>query len=172
MAASSEGRLHEAPRGISGVFRNGCGATRTWSSSWNGCGSSIGHCTRDRPSNFTGWISTACSRPSKPSSAIWRELIPPPHNFGFTTYAGSVAAASDWGEPVELKRVRPALPESCEALFHAVHPTDFVLNLRDPQLRGPLATNRLERAIGVIYRPQTERHSTIFSRSLPCSSMQ
>jgi erythromycin esterase-like protein len=79
---------------------------------------------------------------------------------GFTTYAGTVSAASDWDGPVERKRVRPALPHSYEELFHAVALGDFMLNLRSvgpapAALHGPL----LERAIGVIYRPETERQS-------------
>jgi erythromycin esterase-like protein len=79
---------------------------------------------------------------------------------GFTTYAGTVSAASDWDGRVERKRVRPALPQSYEELFHAVGVPDFMLNLRSvgpapAALRGPL----LERAIGVIYRPETERQS-------------
>src|SRR5437588_2411778 len=77
---------------------------------------------------------------------------------GFTTYTGTVTAASDWDEPAERKRVRPALPGSYEALFHEVGLPKFLLTLRDggqaaSVLRGP----RLERAIGVIYLPQTER---------------
>jgi erythromycin esterase-like protein len=98
---------------------------------------------------------------------------------GFSTYAGTVTAATAWGRPAERKRVRPGLPGSYEALFHAIaergEPAeqlidtarrdltpmwDFMLLLRDggpaaETLRGP----RLERAIGVIYRPETERAS-------------
>lgn len=83
-------------------------------------------------------------------------------NLGFTTFDGTVAAASDWGEPVELKSVRPALPDSFEALLHESSAQDFWLNLRDPELRVALGGERLERAIGVIYRPHTERHSHYF----------
>ena len=87
---------------------------------------------------------------------------------GFTTYTGTVTAASDWDEPSERKRVRPALAGSYEALFHEVGVPKFLLTLRDggqaaSVLRGP----RLERAIGVIYLPQTERQSHYFDARLP-----
>jgi erythromycin esterase-like protein len=86
---------------------------------------------------------------------------------GFSTYAGTVTAASDWGASAELKRVRPALSESYEALFHNTGLPRFLLNLRDgsevvTELRKP----RLERAIGVIYRPDTERMSHYFRARL------
>ena len=87
---------------------------------------------------------------------------------GFTTYAGTVTAASDWGGPAERKVVRPALPESYEALFHDVPDRNFLLDLRtDRELRAALSTRRLERAIGVIYRPETERLSHYFLAELP-----
>lgn len=86
---------------------------------------------------------------------------------GFTTYAGTVTAASDWDAPSEHKRVRPALAGSYEALFHETGVPNFLLNLRDDDkvayaLRGPL----LERAIGVIYLPRTERQSHYFGARL------
>jgi erythromycin esterase-like protein len=82
---------------------------------------------------------------------------------GFTTYAGTVTAASDWDGPVERKRVRPALPESYEATFRAVAVPNFLLNLRDNNIvADALRPQRLERAIGVIYLPQTERASHYF----------
>src|SRR5207249_11907840 len=82
---------------------------------------------------------------------------------GFSTYGGTVTAASDWDGPAERKQVRPGLPGSYEALFHAVDEPAFLLRLRDggaaaDALREP----RLERAIGVIYRPATERPSHYF----------
>ena len=87
---------------------------------------------------------------------------------GFTTYTGSVAAASDWGGAVERKRVRPGLPGSFEALFHGLAHTDFLLPLRgNAQLEEDLSDVRLERAIGVIYRPETERLSHYFEARLP-----
>jgi erythromycin esterase-like protein len=76
---------------------------------------------------------------------------------GFTTYQGTVTAASDWGKPVERKRVRPAIPGSCEDLFHDVRHPRFVLRTRvDDTVAKILREPRLQRAIGVIYRPQTE----------------
>ena len=87
---------------------------------------------------------------------------------GFTTYAGTVTAASDWDSPAERKVVRPALPESYEALFHSARDGNFLLDLRtDGPLRTALSTPRLERAIGVIYRPETERLSHYFVAQLP-----
>ena len=86
---------------------------------------------------------------------------------GFTTYAGTVTAASDWDGHAERKVVRPALPESYEALFHDVGGRNFLLDLRtDRELRSALLTQRLERAIGVIYRPETERMSHYFAAKL------
>jgi erythromycin esterase-like protein len=87
---------------------------------------------------------------------------------GFSTYTGSVTAASDWDEPPRRKRVRPALPDSYEALFHAVGVPAFVLALRGgpERLRLGLRQRRLERAIGVIYRPETERSSHYFRARL------
>jgi erythromycin esterase-like protein len=88
---------------------------------------------------------------------------------GFTTNTGWVTAASDWGGPAERKRVRPALPDSYEALFHVTGLPRFVLPLRDgdPAAVAWLRKPRLERAIGVIYRPETERQSHYFYARLP-----
>ncbi len=85
---------------------------------------------------------------------------------GFTTYDGTVTAASNWDSPAERKRVRPALPESYEALFHEVGLKRFLLRLRDNDRIAYLKRARLERAIGVIYKPETERASHYFSASL------
>jgi erythromycin esterase-like protein len=86
---------------------------------------------------------------------------------GFTTYTGTVTAASDWDGPAERKRVRPALEESYEAAFHDVGVPGFLLPLRDTE-GGAIAVSdpRLERAIGVIYLPQTERQSHYFEARL------
>lgn len=87
---------------------------------------------------------------------------------GFTTYEGTVTAASDWDAPAERKNVRPAHRESYEALFHEVDLPRFFLNLRDePDLGAQLRTQKLERAIGVIYRPETELSSHYFLACLP-----
>ena len=83
-------------------------------------------------------------------------------SIGFTTYAGTVSAASDWGAPVERKRVRPALAGSYEALFHSTGVPRFGLLLDDPAVRAACRGPLLERAIGVIYRPETERQSHYF----------
>jgi erythromycin esterase-like protein len=85
---------------------------------------------------------------------------------GFTTYGGTVTAASDWGAPAERKRVRPAFADSYESLFHGAGHERFFLNLRDDALEA-LGEQRLERAIGVIYRPETERLSHYFYADLP-----
>ena len=85
---------------------------------------------------------------------------------GFTTYDGTVAAASEWGEPVERKVVRPALPGSYEALFHESGLRRFYLELGHPPVSAGLAGPLLERAIGVIYKPETERVSHYFGASL------
>jgi len=86
---------------------------------------------------------------------------------GFTTYTGTVTAASDWGGPAERKRVRPALKESYEALFHEMDRANFLLTLRNnKKVSTVLQTPRLERAIGVIYLPETERQSHYFEARL------
>ena len=80
---------------------------------------------------------------------------------GFTTHAGTVAASSDWDEPVELKRVRPSLPGSVERLLHDSGVPRFLLPLGG-ELATLLEPERPQRAIGVIYRPETERISHYF----------
>jgi erythromycin esterase-like protein len=86
---------------------------------------------------------------------------------GFTTYTGSVTAASGWGGDAERKRVRPAMPGSYEALFHAVGIPAFLLcPLAGPRCGPALTEPRLERAIGVIYRPETERQSHWFAAAV------
>jgi protein-L-isoaspartate(D-aspartate) O-methyltransferase len=89
---------------------------------------------------------------------------------GFGTYSGTVAAASEWDGPMEIKKVRPALPGSYEQLCHATKLARFMLGLRGrAELCGPsdLGKERLERAIGVIYRPETELASHYFQANLP-----
>jgi erythromycin esterase-like protein len=87
---------------------------------------------------------------------------------GFTTYAGTVTAASDWDAHAERKTVRPGLPGSYEALFHDTGVSSFFLDLRGPsEMVRALTDPRLERAIGVIYRPETERLSHYFRARLP-----
>jgi erythromycin esterase-like protein len=87
---------------------------------------------------------------------------------GFTTHAGTVTAASDWGGDAERKTVRPALAGSYEALFHETGVPSFLLLLDDlGEAAAALHDPRLERAIGVVYRPQTERWSHYFDVRLP-----
>jgi protein-L-isoaspartate(D-aspartate) O-methyltransferase len=92
------------------------------------------------------------------------------HVIGFGTDHGTVAAASDWDEPMQRMRVRPSHPESYERLCHDSDVRAFILGLRDPRrraVRDELMTPRLERAIGVVYRPDTELASHYFHASLP-----
>ncbi len=87
---------------------------------------------------------------------------------GLTTSEGSVTAASDWDGPAERKRVRQPLPGSFEQLFHQAGPERFWLPLRDQfAVARLLAAPRLQRAIGVIYAPRTERQSHYFHARLP-----
>ena len=90
---------------------------------------------------------------------------------GLTTYDGEVTAATDWGEPARRRTVRPGLPESYEHLLHEVvderlAPARFWMPMTDPDAAAVLAEPRLERAIGVVYRPQTERASHYFPARL------
>lgn len=89
---------------------------------------------------------------------------------GFSTDHGTVAAASDWGAPMQRLRVRPGRADSYERLCHDTGVPAFLLPLREPrrpELRDLLLSPRLERAIGVIYRPDTELASHYFHASLP-----
>jgi erythromycin esterase-like protein len=89
---------------------------------------------------------------------------------GFGTHTGTVAAASEWGGPMEIMEVRPSHPRSYEHVAHESGVARFVLHLRrpsDPAVRQRLGEPRLERAIGVIYRPETELQSHYFTASLP-----
>jgi erythromycin esterase-like protein len=89
-------------------------------------------------------------------------------NIGFSTFTGTVTAARDWGDIAEKRHVRPALDGSYEWLFHATGIDRFWLDLREESdASQALAAPRLQRAIGVIYRPETERWSHYFESSLP-----
>jgi erythromycin esterase-like protein len=86
---------------------------------------------------------------------------------GFSTYEGFVTAASEWDGPAEHKRVRPGMPGSYEELLHNAGIERFLLNLRgDDPARFALMERKLERAIGVIYLPRTERQSHYFSAQM------
>jgi erythromycin esterase-like protein len=85
---------------------------------------------------------------------------------GFTTHAGTVAATSNWDESAQLKKVRPSHKDSYEQIFHQTEMPRFFLNLRDEEIKEALSRPQLERAIGVIYRPETERVSHYFAARL------
>jgi len=92
------------------------------------------------------------------------------YNIGFGTDHGTVAAASEWGGPMEIKQVQPSHIDSYERVCHEVATDNFLLPLRNPVkeiTRKKLLAERLERAIGVIYRPDTELQSHYFYASLP-----
>lgn len=86
---------------------------------------------------------------------------------GLTTYAGTVTATSNWDEAAQIKTVKPAVEGSFEHLFHQTSLPQFFLNLRDEELKKSFDQPLLERAIGVIYRPETERLSHYFYADLP-----
>jgi protein-L-isoaspartate(D-aspartate) O-methyltransferase len=89
---------------------------------------------------------------------------------GFGTDHGTVAAAHEWDGPMHVMSVRPSHPESYERLCHEAEIPAFFLPLRNPrraEVREELVPARLERAIGVVYRPDTELQSHYFHASLP-----
>jgi len=87
---------------------------------------------------------------------------------GFGTHMGTVAAATNWGGEMEVKRVRPSHRDSYERLCHDAGMPRFLLDLdRDEALRRRLLEPKLERFIGVIYRPETELMSHYSDASLP-----
>jgi protein-L-isoaspartate(D-aspartate) O-methyltransferase len=92
------------------------------------------------------------------------------YSIGFGTDRGTVAAAHDWGDPMEVMRLRPSHPESYERLCAGARAEAFLLALRQPAreaLRDELGEPRLERAIGVVYRPESELASHYFHAVLP-----
>ena len=91
------------------------------------------------------------------------------YSIGFGTNSGTVAAASNWDEPMEIKTIRPAMENSYEKLCHETGCASFLLGLRESlpaELERGLSVPRLERAIGVIYRPETELASHYFQAVL------
>jgi erythromycin esterase-like protein len=88
-------------------------------------------------------------------------------SIGMTTHEGEVTAAHEWDEPAALRTVRPSLPGSYERVFHDVGVPAFIVPLAVPAVAAALAGPRHERAIGVIYRPETERASHYFASRLP-----
>jgi erythromycin esterase-like protein len=93
----------------------------------------------------------------------WAEAV---RIVGFTTYTGTVTAAPAWNAPAERKRVRPALPDSVEDVLHRLELPRFMLDLGRGEAARSLNDSRLERAIGVIYRPETELASHYFQAHL------
>jgi protein-L-isoaspartate(D-aspartate) O-methyltransferase len=92
------------------------------------------------------------------------------YSIGFGTDNGTVAAASDWDGPMEVKKILPSRPGSYEKLFHEVGLPGFMLGLRhvsSSSLLHGLSEPRLQRAIGVLYRPETEFASHYFQAVLP-----
>jgi erythromycin esterase-like protein len=88
---------------------------------------------------------------------------------GFTTYSGTVTAASEWDSPAKCKKIRPALTNSIEEIFHKTGLKNFYLRLTDPtneKIEKLFNKKKEQRAIGVIYRPETERASHYFSCQL------
>ena len=86
---------------------------------------------------------------------------------GFTTYSGTVTAATDWDEPALRRRVLPGMRGSVEQLFHDTDVPNFLMIPReDQEVFDYLSQSLLERAIGVIYRPETERYSHYFSAEI------
>jgi erythromycin esterase-like protein len=90
---------------------------------------------------------------------------------GFGTHTGTVAAADDWDEPMQIKRVRPSLEGSYERMSHQSGVERFLLDLRSEEigrdLNAALSEPLIERFIGVIYRPETERWSHYSECVLP-----
>jgi erythromycin esterase-like protein len=84
---------------------------------------------------------------------------------GFTTYEGRVTAATSWGGPGLETTLRPALPESFASLFHDVRIPSFLLVLQGSPAAA-LRDERMERAVGVIYAPRTERQNHYFTARL------
>lgn len=92
------------------------------------------------------------------------------YRIGFGTDHGTVAAASNWDAPMEIKQVRPAHAQSFERQFHLTEQPGLITPLKYNQnleVIAELAQPRLERAIGVIYRPETELASHYFEAELP-----
>ena len=92
---------------------------------------------------------------------------------GFGTHSGTVAAASDWDAPMQVMQVRPSLEDSYERLFHeGLRGGDArgLLDMRgdaNPAVAASLRKPRLQRFIGVVYRPETERWSHYMQAVMP-----
>ncbi len=135
------GRAHETPRAVVWAHNSHLGDARATSMSDIG-ELNLGQLVRER------FGSNCCS-------------------IGMTTHEGEVTAAHEWDEPAALRTVRTSLPGSYERVFHDVGMPAFTVRLLSPEVASALAGPRLERAIGVIYRPETERASHYFAARLP-----
>ena len=97
-----------------------------------------------------------------------REQHTDTYSIGFSTYEGFVTAATDWDTPARRRAIVPGFSESYEELFHHVPDKNFILNMKGTEtLDHYLKIPRLQRAIGVIYRPETERLSHYYFTHLP-----
>ncbi len=87
---------------------------------------------------------------------------------GFSTCRGTVTAAPNWDEPEEFKKINDPWPGSYEEIFHHVGHKNFMIDLREQnEATDLLREPRLQRAIGVVYRPESERQSHYFLSCLP-----
>jgi erythromycin esterase-like protein len=133
---------------------------------------------RDEPAKLVVWAHNSHIGDARATEAAARgelnvgQLIRERHpgdcrSIGFTTYTGTVTAADEWGGAAQRKWVRPALKGSVEALCHETGPAEFFLSFPTaPKAAEALHAPRLQRAIGVIYRPETERQSHYFRARL------
>lgn len=134
--------------------------------------------TSGKPAKIVVWAHNSHLGDARATEMGWKgelnlgELVRQNHtgesvSVGFTTYGGTVTAASDWGATAERKRVLPAREDSYEAMLHAtgleMRAKRFLLTFpRGTAVTGALREPMLERAIGVIYRPESERTSHYF----------
>lgn len=95
--------------------------------------------------------------------ALGRQAV---HIVAFTTYAGTVTAADEWGKRPRQDTLSNGLPWSHEALLHEVAEkltgNTYTLAFTDESVRQALGDIRMMRAVGVVYRPDTERQSHYF----------
>jgi erythromycin esterase-like protein/predicted phosphoribosyltransferase len=139
-----------------------------------------GHLTRQRgePARIVVWAHNSHVGDARPTEVsvrgeltvgqLMRERHPSDCRLlGLTTYTGTVTAADEWGGSAERKWVRPALRDSIEELLHETEQKSFLLSFAPGSLSAEmLRSARLERAIGVIYRPDSERQSHYFRARL------
>jgi len=135
--------------------------------------------TRGRPAKIVGWCHNSHVGDARATEVLERGELnigqlakehygPNAILIGFTTYKGTVRAAAAWGDLPQIFTVPPALEESYEALFHTVGVERFFINFQEETGARELFRNSryLHRAIGVVYRPQTERASHYYHSNL------